>query len=487
MATRKIKKKLRKSGSKSKNSAVKKIQSAYRNKQTRKKSKAATKLQKTFRESISRKECAICLERGADFKTKCKHYFHKECLKKWCKNKGVNCLCPLCRKKIEDEEVIGKVRTLKEIQQEEGEEARFEDATAEFNEFLRRQENPQEVEEAQEALARMIRPQRNIGGKLSLNPFYNYRNRKINTDVDKFYYYNNNLFNFISSGTLKDIKNAINYGVNIKQIDYEGWTVLMEASKRGDIKILNLLLDSGAQDIIDEKFNNEKEEIDGWTALMIASYFGHRELVDELIQRGANVNIKSNEGESAKDLACKLINLEKKENCKDDLKEIFNKNNYKGGKKERKGPSDSATKFSVGTKKRGNDGNMWIIIKVANGSKRWKKVDKTKKLVDEDTVWGKNKKLENFWRKLALGEQVVVVYGDDKKRLNMPKTRDARKNKYKELEDDKNVKAIITSAMSSDTYESLYKKVKNKTPEEIIKNYKKYLTNFGKGDKTWYL
>ena len=41
--------------------------------------------------------------------------------------------------------------------------------------------------------------------------------------------------------------------------------------------------------------------------------------------------------------------------------------------------------------------------------------------------------------------------------------------------------------MSSDTYESLYKKVKNKTPEEIIKNYKKYLTNFGKGDKTWYL
>ena len=158
-----------------------------------------------------------------------------------------------------------------------------------------------------------------------------------------------------------------------------------------------------------------------------------------------------------------------------------------GGKKERKGPSDSATKFSVGTKKRGNDGNMWIIIKVANGSKRWKKVDKTKKLVDEDTVWGKNKKLENFWRKLALGEQVVVVYGDDKKRLNMPKTRDARKNKYKELEDDKNVKAIITSAMSSDTYESLYKKVKNKTPEEIIKNYKKYLINYGKGDKNWYL
>jgi hypothetical protein len=40
--------------------------------------------------------------------------------------------------------------------------------------------------------------------------------------------------------------------------------------------------------------------------------------------------------------------------------------------------------------------------------------------------------------------------------------------------------------MSVDTYESLYKKVKNKTPDFVIKNYKKILTNFGK-DKYWYL
>ena len=41
--------------------------------------------------------------------------------------------------------------------------------------------------------------------------------------------------------------------------------------------------------------------------------------------------------------------------------------------------------------------------------------------------------------------------------------------------------------MSSDTYEALYKRVKGITPDEIIKNYKKYLTNYGKGDKNWYL
>ena len=39
----------------------------------------------------------------------------------------------------------------------------------------------------------------------------------------------------------------------------------------------------------------------------------------------------------------------------------------------RKGPEESATLFSVGIKKRGNDGNMWIIVKNKNGVKRWKK------------------------------------------------------------------------------------------------------------------
>ena len=31
--------------------------------------------------------------------------------------------------------------------------------------------------------------------------------------------------------------------------------------------------------------------------------------------------------------------------------------------KERKGPEESATNFSLGTKKLGNNGNMWEIIK----------------------------------------------------------------------------------------------------------------------------
>ena len=42
-------------------------------------------------------------------------------------------------------------------------------------------------------------------------------------------------------------------------------------------------------------------------------------------------------------------------------------------KKNRPSPSDSATKFKLGTKKKGNDGNMWIIVENKNGVKRWSK------------------------------------------------------------------------------------------------------------------
>ncbi len=44
----------------------------------------------------------------------------------------------------------------------------------------------------------------------------------------------------------------------------------------------------------------------------------------------------------------------------------------------RKGPNDSATKFKVGTKKIGNDGNYWIIKKNKNGIQRWVKDNKRK-------------------------------------------------------------------------------------------------------------
>lgn len=51
-----------------------------------------------------------------------------------------------------------------------------------------------------------------------------------------------------------------------------------------------------------------------------------------------------------------------------------NKNTTKKFNVNRKGPSESATLFAIGTKKKGNDGNMWIIIQDKNKIKKWKKI-----------------------------------------------------------------------------------------------------------------
>jgi hypothetical protein len=45
--------------------------------------------------------------------------------------------------------------------------------------------------------------------------------------------------------------------------------------------------------------------------------------------------------------------------------------------KVRKGPSESATKFSIGFVKKGNDGNMWKIVATTAGVHRWTKISKT--------------------------------------------------------------------------------------------------------------
>lgn len=42
-------------------------------------------------------------------------------------------------------------------------------------------------------------------------------------------------------------------------------------------------------------------------------------------------------------------------------------------KTNRPSPSESATHFKVGTKKKGNDGQVWKVIKASNGSQRWQR------------------------------------------------------------------------------------------------------------------
>ena len=56
---------------------------------------------------------------------------------------------------------------------------------------------------------------------------------------------------------------------------------------------------------------------------------------------------------------------------------------YKGTEPSPKGLGYCAGKMMIGKKKIGNDGNMWIVKKIKNGSKRWIKLNKNVKVGGE--------------------------------------------------------------------------------------------------------
>lgn len=162
----------------------------------------------------------------------------------------------------------------------------------------------------------------------------------------------------------------------------------------------------------------------------------------------------------------------------------------------RKGPSYSAIKYSEGTKKKGNDGNMWKIVKTKKGIKRWLKISNvksnnkpsnktikssTKHTQDVDNVFNiinKNKKLYKFWLDLANTKHSVFVYNDKSYKI----IRKNIKEEQEKAEKNTNVIAILDSGPSFDAYRELYRKANNKSVEEVIKNYEKYF-NEGSSEK----
>jgi hypothetical protein len=168
----------------------------------------------------------------------------------------------------------------------------------------------------------------------------------------------------------------------------------------------------------------------------------------------------------------------------------------------RKAPLKSATLFKNGTIKQGNDGNKWVIVTASNGIRRWKKVsastftntskttktikkNKSKRVLemeaDPNTVWGKNRPLEELWESLASGKKVVLIEkGGKHKIFDMPTGKITANKMYNMFDDDPNIVAVLSAPLSQDAYEVyLYPKAKDKSVEYVIKNYKKYFKSVG--------
>jgi hypothetical protein len=161
----------------------------------------------------------------------------------------------------------------------------------------------------------------------------------------------------------------------------------------------------------------------------------------------------------------------------------------------RQSPEESATLYNLGYKKKGLDGNIWIIKETSAGVKRWskytpenskaEKIDRIVKLLTG--------RLEKWWEKLSDGNFLVIFKNGKYLMIKSDKkTRQAQikeiKEKWIQYGNDKNVEAIIWSSMSADILYNfirylLVKLKKNELqkildqknlPLYLIENYKKF-------------
>ncbi|MCB1143104.1 MAG: ankyrin repeat domain-containing protein [Leptospiraceae bacterium] len=102
-----------------------------------------------------------------------------------------------------------------------------------------------------------------------------------------------NLPDLAYRGDRNAILDTLKRGSNVNERDsfQKKYTALMVASKEGDLQLVKLLIDRGA--------NVNATTPDGHTALMYASYNRYPEIVKVLIEHGANVNAKSIQGHTA--------------------------------------------------------------------------------------------------------------------------------------------------------------------------------------------
>ncbi|KAF7232728.1 hypothetical protein EG68_09224 [Paragonimus skrjabini miyazakii] len=89
-------------------------------------------------------------------------------------------------------------------------------------------------------------------------------------------------------GEYDKVKNLLEFGVDVDQLDEDGWSALRTASWRGHVEIVDLLLRYGAQVNLSGP--------DGRSALRAAAWAGHEGIVRQLLCAGANVDIQDAEG-----------------------------------------------------------------------------------------------------------------------------------------------------------------------------------------------
>ena len=97
---------------------------------------------------------------------------------------------------------------------------------------------------------------------------------------------------YVELGEIDDVISMIEEGIDVNtEALWSHQTALMIASEKGYLRIVQLLIDSGA-DI-------NHQDIDGRTALMISSGKGYLPIVQLLLDSGADINLQNKYGNTA--------------------------------------------------------------------------------------------------------------------------------------------------------------------------------------------
>jgi hypothetical protein len=118
---------------------------------------------------------------------------------------------------------------------------------------------------------------------------------------------------------------------------------------------------------------------------------------------------------------------------------------YTGTEPSPKGLGYCASGDAIGKKRKGKDGNIWIVKEVSNGSGRWVKYTTYNITKLRDLLWNK---MYKWWSPLSKGKIIVInkdgtytITSLDKKKYDI---------RWKEYGKDMNTKYILWSGMSVD-------------------------------------
>jgi hypothetical protein len=100
------------------------------------------------------------------------------------------------------------------------------------------------------------------------------------------------LLKAVNVDDIAQVKELLDGGLDVNGKNKAGWSALMIAASKGNMEMLSLLIEKGAD--VDEKNTQQ-----GQTPLIFAAHWGHADVLRLLIEQGADVNIQMDDGWTA--------------------------------------------------------------------------------------------------------------------------------------------------------------------------------------------